>query len=69
MIKPLDEYTPEERKFVEYVRQVRSQPPRPPREPGPLNLHEIATLIDEVPQEDRDSLVEVLREMRHRDRR
>jgi hypothetical protein len=34
MIKPFDEYTPEEREFMEYLQKLRSQPPRPPYVPG-----------------------------------
>jgi hypothetical protein len=66
MIKPLDEYSPEERAFVEYVQKLRSQPPKPPHDPGPLNWDEIHAILAEIPQQDRDDLVETMREMRHR---
>ncbi len=35
MIKPLEEYSPEDRAFVEWVQLLRSQPPKPPNNPGP----------------------------------
>jgi hypothetical protein len=45
---------------------LRSQPPEPPHDPGPLNWDEIRAIIAEVPQEDRDGLVEAIREMKYR---
>jgi hypothetical protein len=66
MIKPFDEYTPEEREFVEYVQKLRSQPPRPPYVPGPTNWEELWAIARQVPQEDRDALVEIIREAKYR---
>jgi len=48
MIKPLEEYSPEDRAFVEYVQEIRSQPPQPQRDPGPLNWDEINAILDSV---------------------
>jgi hypothetical protein len=48
MIKPLDEYSPEDRAFVEYVQKIRSQPPKPPRDPGPLDWGKINVMLDAV---------------------
>jgi hypothetical protein len=48
MIKPLEEYSPEDRAFVEYVQKIRSQPPKPPHDPGPLNWDEINAILDSV---------------------
>lgn len=52
MIKPLEEYSPEDRAFVEYVEKIRSQPPKPPHDPGPLNWEEINAFLDKVHAED-----------------
>lgn len=60
MIKPLDEYSPEDRAFVEYVRRLRSEYPRPEslhqdlilRDAGPLNVAEIRALWPEGPRDD-----------------
>jgi hypothetical protein len=52
MIKPLEEYSPEDRAFVEYVQKIRSQPPRPQHDPGPLNWEEINAILDSIPPED-----------------
>jgi hypothetical protein len=48
MIKPLDEYSPEDRAFVEYCQQIRSQPPQPPHDPGPLNWDEITPMLEAI---------------------
>ena len=48
MIKPLDEYSPEDRAFVEYVQKIRSQPPRPPHDPGPFDWNEIRPILERV---------------------
>jgi hypothetical protein len=69
MIKPLEEYTPEERAFVEYVQDLRSQPPKPPHDPGPFNWEEVKAILAEIPQKDRDELVEEIQRQRARDRR
>jgi len=65
MIKPWDEYTPEERKFIEWVESVRNRPPRPgfPRKTlaqmaeeqgvGPINADELRAIAWE-PDEDDD---------------
>jgi len=66
MIKPLDEYTPDERAFVEYVQELRRRPPRPQPPPGPIDWEEMSAIADEVPQEDRDALVETIRAAKHR---
>ena len=60
MIKPLEEYSPEERAFVESVRQLRSQPPKPCNDPGPINFDEVQALLARIPQEDRDELFEAM---------
>ena len=49
MIKPLEEYSPEDRAFVEYVQQLRKQPPKPPHDPGPLNWEEIKAILADLP--------------------
>jgi hypothetical protein len=54
MIKPLEEYSPEDRAFVEYVQKIRSQPPQPQRDPGPLNWDEINVILDSVNWDDED---------------
>jgi hypothetical protein len=66
MIKPLDEYTPEERKFVEWVESVRNRPPRPgfPRRTleqmareqgvGPIKLEELEAIVREAWEEDEE---------------
>jgi hypothetical protein len=61
MIRPLEEYSPEERAFVEYVQQIRSQPPKPPHDPGPFNWKEVKAILAEIPQEDRNELFEAIR--------
>lgn len=48
MIKPLEEYSPEDRAFVEYVQKIRSQPPKPPHDPGPLDWAKINAMLDAV---------------------
>jgi hypothetical protein len=65
MINPLEEYSPEDRAFVEFVQQFRSQPPELPSDPGPWNPKEVEALLAKIPQEDRDELFE---EMQGRDR-
>lgn len=60
MIKPLEEYSPEDRAFVEWVQQLRSQPSKPPNNPGPWNPEEVEALLAEVPREDRDELFEAM---------
>jgi hypothetical protein len=65
MIKPLEEYSPEDRAFVEWVQRLRSQPPKPPNNPGPWNPKEVEALLAKVPQEDRDELFEAM-QGRHR---
>ena len=52
MIKPLEEYSPEDRAFVEYVQKIRSQPPKPPHDPGPLNWDEINAILADLPPEE-----------------
>ena len=49
MIKPMEEYSPEDRAFVEFVQKMRSQPPQPPHDPGPLNWKEINAILDNLP--------------------
>ena len=49
MIKPLDEYSPEDRAFVEYCQKIRSQPPKPPHDPGPINADEIRAILAQMP--------------------
>ena len=66
MIKPLEEYSPEERAFVEFVREMRSRPSQPPNNPGPFNWKEVQAIIAEVPQADRIELGEAIRQGRHR---
>ncbi|MEJ1962107.1 MAG: hypothetical protein WDO56_11425 [Gammaproteobacteria bacterium] len=61
MIKPLEEYSPEDRAFVEYVQKIRSQPPKPRHNPGPFNREEVKAILAEIPQEDRDELFEAIR--------
>jgi hypothetical protein len=51
MIKPLDEYSPEDRAFVEYVQKIRSQPPRPPHDPGPFNWEKARARLAQIPPE------------------
>jgi hypothetical protein len=60
MIKPLEEYTPEERAFVEWVQELRRQPPKPPNDPGPFNLKEVEAILARTPREDRDELFEAM---------
>jgi hypothetical protein len=64
MIKPLEEYSPEERAFVEYVQELRSRPPKPPHNPGPFNREEVRAILASIPQEDRDELAEAIRQRR-----
>jgi hypothetical protein len=52
MIKPMDEYSPEDRAFVEFVQRMRSQPPQPQNDPGPLNWEEINSILADVNPED-----------------
>jgi hypothetical protein len=66
MIKPLAEYSPEERAFVEWVQQLRSQPPTPPHNPGPFNWNEVQAIIAEVPEAERRALGEAIRQGRAR---
>lgn len=66
MIKPLEEYLPEDRAFLEYVESLRKQPPRPgcPRksfreqaeEQGirPVNWNEVLASLVDVPFDDED---------------
>lgn len=49
MIKPMEEYSPEDRAFVEFVQKMRSQPPQPQREPQPMNWEEINAILDSLP--------------------
>lgn len=60
MIKPLEEYSPEDRAFVESVQELRRQPPKPPNDPGPFNWKEVEALLAKTPQEDRDELFEAM---------
>jgi hypothetical protein len=55
MIRPLHEYSPEDRAFVEYVQKIRSQPPKPPHDPGPLNWVEINAILDAMPWEEEEN--------------
>jgi hypothetical protein len=48
MIKPLDEYSPEDRAFVEYVQKIRSQPPKPLRDPGPFDAKKVLAMLDRM---------------------
>ena len=48
MIKPLEEYSPEDRAFVEFVQNLRSQPRKPWPNPGPLNWEEINVILKDV---------------------
>jgi hypothetical protein len=48
MIKPLDEYSPEDRAFVEYVQKIRSQPPKPPHDPGPFNAKKVLAMLERM---------------------
>lgn len=64
MIKPLEEYSPEDRAFLEYVESLRQQPPRPgcrrrsfrqqaeEQGIGPLNWDEIRAILADVPWDD-----------------
>ena len=55
MIKPLDEYSPEDRAFVEYVEQLRRQSPRKSvilRDAGPINAAEIRAILADLPREE-----------------
>jgi hypothetical protein len=66
MIKPLEEYSPEERAFVEWVQELRRQPPKPPNNPGPWNPDEVRAILAEIPKADREELAEAIREGRAR---
>jgi len=48
MIKPLDEYSPEDRAFAEYVQKIRSQPPKPPHDPGPFDWKKIRARLAQI---------------------
>lgn len=73
MIKPLEEYSPEDRAFLEYVESLRKQPPRPgwPRKSfreqaeeqgiGPINWNEVRAMLADVPWDDDDIALEDLR--------
>jgi hypothetical protein len=54
MIKPLDEYSPEDRAFVEYVQKIRSQPPKPPHDPGPFDAKEVRAMLAQINWDDED---------------
>jgi len=66
MIKPWDEYTPEERKFVEWVESVRNRPPRPgfvrktlaqmaeEQGVGPINPEELEAIVRAAWEEDEE---------------
>ena len=54
MIKPLEEYSPEDRAFVEYVQNLRRTPAKPPHDPGPLNWEEINAILDSIPPDEHD---------------
>lgn len=60
MIKPLEEYSPEDRAFVEFVQQCRGHTSRPPNDPEPFNLKKVEALLARIPQEDRDELFEAM---------
>jgi hypothetical protein len=66
MIKPLEEYSPEERAFVEWVQQLRSRPPKPRNNPGPWNPEEVRAILAETPEEERRALGEAIRQGRDR---
>ena len=66
MIKPLEEYSPEERAFVKFVQAIRSQPPKPLNNARPFNWEEVKAILAQIPQEDRDELVETIRRERNR---
>jgi hypothetical protein len=66
MIKPLEEYSSEERAFVEWVQQLRSKPPEPPHNPGPWNPEEVEAILAEIPLADRRELSEAIRRGRDR---
>ena len=73
MIKLLEEYSPEDRAFLEYVESLRKQPPRPgfrrksfrqqaeEQGIGPLNWDELRSILVDVPLDDDDVAVEDLR--------
>jgi hypothetical protein len=58
MIKPLEEYSPEDRAFVEYVQKIRSHPRQPSPKPGPLNRDEINVILDSVNWDDDEEFEE-----------
>jgi hypothetical protein len=60
MIKQLEEYSPEDRAFVEFVQQCRSRAPRPQNDSEPFNLKKVEELLAKIPQEDRDELFEAM---------
>ena len=66
MIKPLEEYSPQERAFLEWVQQLRSQPPKPPNNPGPWNPKEVEAILADIPQAERRDLSEAIRQGRYR---
>ena len=66
MIRVFIEGSRDQREFAEYMQKLRNQPPRPPYVPGPTNWEELMAIARQVPQEDRDALVEIIREMKHR---
>ena len=49
MIKPMEEYSPEDRAFVEFVQKMRSQAPQPQREPQPMNWEEVNAILANLP--------------------
>jgi hypothetical protein len=69
MIKPLEEYSPEDRAFVEYVEHLRRQSPRPgfrrrsfteqaeEQGIGPLNWEEIDAILRDADDETVDEPV------------
>lgn len=73
MIKPFEEYSPEDRAFLEYVESLRKQPPRPgfPRKSfseqaeeqgiGPLDWDEIRVILADVSWDEDDLSLEDLR--------
>jgi hypothetical protein len=54
MIKPLEEYSPEDRAFVEYVESLRRIPPQPiGQDVGPINWDEVREeILADLPPED-----------------
>ena len=66
MIRVFIEGSREQREFAEYVQKLRNQPPRPQPPPGPIDWEEMKAIARQVPQEDRDALVETIRAAKHR---